>query len=269
MLDLTEKAKELIRLAREQGHLTYEDVNDALSEDVVTPDDLDRILTKLRTLDIDIIDPAEVDRIKPAGGFEEEGERFDILDDPVRMYLRQMGKVPLLSRDQEVEICKRIEEAEDESRRIVYGLGFAGKEHVALAEKLLAFPPKERFDRIVVDKMVEAREKHLRHLRPLVKKVRFLDERVDQKFEAWQQAGVKSRPRLWTGFKRTDKELQALFSRFHFKHKIIDEMTLVTENIRDKMQSSLQRLESCHQQDKSAELAAIPVTLTVDICWAL
>ena len=189
VLDLTEKAKELIRLAREQGHLTYEDVNDALSEDVVTPDDLDRILTKLRTLDIDIIDPAEVDRIKPAGGFEEEGERFDILDDPVRMYLRQMGKVPLLSRDQEVEICKRIEEAEDESRRIVYGLGFAGKEHVALAEKLLAFPPKERFDRIVVDKMVEAREKHLRHLRPLVKKVRFLDERVDQKFEAWQQAG--------------------------------------------------------------------------------
>src|SRR5689334_12790827 len=57
VLDLTEKAKELIRLAREQGHLTYEDVNDALSEDVVTPDDLDRILTKLRTLDIDIIDP--------------------------------------------------------------------------------------------------------------------------------------------------------------------------------------------------------------------
>jgi len=47
--------------------------------------------------------------------------------------------MPLLTRDQEVEICKRIEEAEDESRRIVYGLGFAGKEHVALAEKLLAF----------------------------------------------------------------------------------------------------------------------------------
>src|ERR1041385_4538448 len=57
VLDITEKAKELIRLAKEQGHLTYEDVNDALSEDAVTPDDLDRILTKLRSLDIDIIDP--------------------------------------------------------------------------------------------------------------------------------------------------------------------------------------------------------------------
>src|SRR5215467_9525553 len=60
--DPTEKAKELIRLAKEQGHLTYDDVNDALSEHVVTPDDLDRVLTKLRNLEIDIIDPAEVDR---------------------------------------------------------------------------------------------------------------------------------------------------------------------------------------------------------------
>src|SRR5207237_6134975 len=134
------------------------------SEDVVTPDDLDRILTKLRTLDIDIIDPAEVDRIKPAGGEEEEGERYDILDDPVRMDLRQMGKVPLLSREQEVEICKRIEEAEEESRHIVYGLGFAGKEHIALAEKLLAVPPKERFDRVIVDRLIDARERHLKQL---------------------------------------------------------------------------------------------------------
>ena len=53
-LDFAEKAKELIRLARDQGHLTYEDVNDSLSEDAVTPEDLDRVLTKLRNLDIEI-----------------------------------------------------------------------------------------------------------------------------------------------------------------------------------------------------------------------
>ena len=183
--DLADRTKEFVRLAREQGHLTYDDVNDVLSESAATPDDLDKILTELRTLEIEIIDPAEVDRVRPAGGEEEEGERYDILDDPVRMYLRQMGKVPLLTREQEVEICKRIEEAEEESRRIVYGLGFAAKEHIALAEKLLAVPPKERFDRIVVDRLVEAREKHLKQLRVLVKKVRELDERMDEQFEAW------------------------------------------------------------------------------------
>ena len=52
-------------------------------------------------------------------------------------------------------ICKRIEAAEMEVIRIFYGLGFAGKEHLALAEKLLADPPKERFDRVIIDKMVE------------------------------------------------------------------------------------------------------------------
>ena len=68
------------------------------------------------------------------------------------MYMKQMGKVPLLTREQEVEICKRIESAEIEQRRIIYGMGFAGKEHIAIAEKLIAEPPKERFDRVILDK---------------------------------------------------------------------------------------------------------------------
>ena len=146
-----------MRLAAEQGHLTYDDLNDALPDDVITPTDLDQILTKLRALEIEIIDASEVERGRsPEAGDEEEGGRYDILDDPVRMYLRQMGKVPLLTREQEVEICRRIETAEGEARRIIYGLGFTGKEHLALAEKLLAVPPKERFDRVIVDKLAES-----------------------------------------------------------------------------------------------------------------
>jgi RNA polymerase primary sigma factor len=86
------------------------------------------------------------------------------------MYLRQMGKVPLLTREQEVAICKRIEEAENEQKRIIYSFGFAAKEHIALAEKLISEPPKERFDRVIVDKKVESRERHLKMLRQLVKR---------------------------------------------------------------------------------------------------
>src|SRR5438874_1871745 len=79
-LDLTEKVRELLRLAKEQGHLTYEDVNDALPDDIVTPEDLDKVLTKLRNLEIDIIDPAEVDRTRqPEAEDEQESSRFDIL----------------------------------------------------------------------------------------------------------------------------------------------------------------------------------------------
>ena len=98
---------------------------------------------------------------QPESEEEDEKVRLDILDDPVRMYLKQMGQVPLLTREQEVEISKRIEAAEHEVKRIVYSFGFAAKEHIALAEKLLSEPPKERFDRVVLDKQIENRERHL------------------------------------------------------------------------------------------------------------
>ena len=160
---LAEKIKELVRLAQEQGYLTYGDINDALPENIITPEDLDEIYIKLRNLEVEIVDQAEVDRLKQPGPDEDENKnRLDILDDPVRMYLKQMGQVPLLTREQEVEISKRIEDAEMEVREIIYSFGFAGKEHVALAEKLISEPPKERFDRVTVDKKIDSRDQHLR-----------------------------------------------------------------------------------------------------------
>jgi RNA polymerase primary sigma factor len=107
-VDITEKIKELVRLAQEQGYLTYGDINDALPDNVVTPEDLDEIYVKLRNLEIDIVDQAEVDRVKQPEQEEEPEDkaRLDILDDPVRMYLKQMGQVPLLTREQEVEISQ-------------------------------------------------------------------------------------------------------------------------------------------------------------------
>src|SRR6185503_14317594 len=148
-VDLTEKVKELLRLAQEQGYLTYNDINDALPDTIVSADELDEIYIKLRNLEVDIVDQAEVDRVKqPEPEEEEDKSRLDILDDPVRMYLKQMGQVPLLTREQEVEISKRIETAENELKRIIYSFGFAGKEHIALADKLISEPPKERFDRV-------------------------------------------------------------------------------------------------------------------------
>src|SRR5258708_36628780 len=104
------------------------------------------------------------------------------------MYLRQMGKVPLLTREQEVAICKRIEEAENEQKRIIYSFGFAAKEHIALAEKLISEPPKERFDRVIVVKKVESRDRHLKALRQLVNKVREWDQKADLNTAEWQAA---------------------------------------------------------------------------------
>ena len=133
---LTEKIKDLVRLAREQGQLTFDDVGEILTDTFSAPLYLDQVFAKLRELEIEVVDAAEMDNVKSADQEDEGGgdRRLDALDDPVRMYLKQMGAVPLLTREQEVEISKRIEEAETELRKIVYRFGFAAKEHIALAE---------------------------------------------------------------------------------------------------------------------------------------
>jgi RNA polymerase primary sigma factor len=253
-LDLTEKVKDLVRLAREQGYLTYDDVNDALPDHMVTAEDLDQVHSKLRALEIEVIDPVELERAKPGEGEDdEETVRYDNLDDPVRMYLKQMGKVPLLTREQEVEICKQIEQAESVARQFVYSFGFSAKEHLAIAEKLLAVPPKERFDRVVIDKYAENREGYLKNLRRLVKHVRELDAEADQIYSDCQKAAhERQRTKLLANFNRVDKKLQASFPKFHYKQKVIDEMTLVAENIRDKIQASVQLLDNSHAKAAAA-----------------
>src|SRR5881394_1877229 len=254
-VDLAEKIRELLILAKEQGHLTYDDINDTLPETVVTPDELDQIYSKLKNLEVDIVDQAEVDRVKqPEAAEEEEKEkgRLDILDDPVRMYMRQMGKVPLLTREQEVAICKRMEAAEQDQQRFIYSFGFAAKEHIALAEKLISEPPKERFDRVIVDKKIESRDRHLKFLRGLTKTVRELDRRVDEKYARWQEASKASaREKLFKEFKRLDTKLQQTFSRFYYKQRVIEEMALVTQNICDKIHASLRVIGELELERKS------------------
>jgi len=258
-VDLTEKIKELLRLAREQGYLTYTDINDALPDNIVTAEDLDEIYIKLRSLEVEIVDQAEVDRVKqPEPEEDEDKSRLDILDDPVRMYLKQMGQVPLLTREQEVEISKRIEDAENELKRIIYSFGFAGKEHIALAEKLISEPPKERFDRVIVDKKIDGRDSHLKDLRRLVKHVRTIDQLVDEKYAAWQHGATKAKKeKLYNDFRKVDKKLQDWFGKFYYKQKVIEEMALVAENIHDKIQMSLHTIHELESERKSAQQQSV------------
>ncbi|MEX1049196.1 MAG: RNA polymerase sigma factor region1.1 domain-containing protein, partial [Akkermansiaceae bacterium] len=107
--EIQEKIRELIKLAKEQDYLTYDDINEILPNDLVDPDDVEAIMERLRNMEFDIIDASEVDRYKDKKRDEGDGEeedvkadqKLDILDDPVRMYLKQMGQVPLLTREQE------------------------------------------------------------------------------------------------------------------------------------------------------------------------
>ena len=256
-IDLTETVKTLLHLAQENGYVTYDDINDILP-DGLNPDDLDQLFTKLRNLDVEIVDQAEAERAKPAEPEEEDDSRLEILDDPVRMYMNQMGKVPLLTREQEVEICKRIEDAEIDMKRIVYSLGFTAKEHIAIAEKLLSEPPKERFDRVVIDKKIANREGHLRDLRRLIKMIHTRDQKVDVKYAAWQKAQQKGRKvKLQRELTKLGANLQEMFPRFAFKQKVAEEMIVVAGNVHEKFKASCRLIEEVEHLRTSADRRAM------------
>jgi RNA polymerase primary sigma factor len=185
-IEIQSRIRELIKLAKEQGYLTFDDLNEALPEGITDADELDVILTRLRRMEIDIIEASEVDRYKDGKKDAEEEEeeeekpeaKLDILDDPVRMYLKQMGQVPLLTREQEVEISKRIEEAENMVQKQINRFGFIACAHLNLAKKLIQ--GEERFDRVILDKKIESRERYLKKLPRLCKHVEELSASITQ-----------------------------------------------------------------------------------------
>jgi len=246
---LQEKVKELVRLSREQGRLTYSDIDEVLG-DGSPPEEMDEVFAKLHALDVEVVDQADVDRVKPADS-DEDDSRLDALDDPVRVYLNQMGQVPLLTRQQEIEISQRIEAAEEEIRKIIYRLGFVGKEHIAIAERLLADPPKDRFDRVVLDHLAEDREGYLKALRKLVTRVRELDAEADTQFLGWRDSGSAHRNDHDAKFRKTEAKLESLFGEFGFKRMVVEEMQMVAENIHEKIHYSMRALVEAGEQRES------------------
>jgi RNA polymerase primary sigma factor len=246
-----EKLRELIKLAREQGYLTFDDLHEALPETVNQAEQVEGVLVFLRTFEIDVIEASEVDRYKKPARDEETGEpvieekaeKLDILDDPVRMYLRQMGQVPLLTREQEVEISKRIEEAEIGSVQHLHKFGFIAREYVSLGEKLLN--SRERFDRVIQDKKIEGREKYMSALKGLVRQLHLTHDKAHKSYGRLMEArtGI-ARQRAGNELKKLQDAMEKLFVKFFFKQKVLEEFTAVCENTHRSLQDKTSELES-------------------------
>jgi RNA polymerase primary sigma factor len=265
--DIETRIRDLTKLAKEQGYLTFEDLNEALPDALTDSDELDLILTRLRRMEIDIIEASEVDRYKDGkkdADEEEEEEKpelkFDILDDPVRMYLKQMGQVPLLTREQEVEISKRIEEAENMVQKHINRFGFIAQAHLDLAEKLLQ--ARERFDRVILDKKIESRERYLKKLPRLSKQVGRLSEAISKQYtklagRSSKKGGSKSKT-----FQRAVNGLQKCYPQFYFKQKVTEEFVHLADEthhrctyIRDELaKSPRDRKRTAALQGKLREL---------------
>jgi RNA polymerase primary sigma factor len=140
--------KMLISMGKEKGYLTYDEVNDILPPDVVSPENIDDLMVLFGEMDIELVDTdhgesgIEIVKVDDKELLEEEKSLTmretggGHTDDPVRMYLREMGSIPLLTREGEVEIAKRIEEAQNQIIMAVIRNPLATKEVLHLRDKL-------------------------------------------------------------------------------------------------------------------------------------
>ncbi len=266
--DVQNRLRELIRLAREQDHLSWDDVNEALPPGIVTVDLMDEILTRLRSLDIRVIEDSEVEvasanallsKSEDSHGEEEDvavpdvrvDSKLDMLDDPVRMYLRQMGQVPLLTRDQEIQISKRIEKAEIELQNSLHEVGFVAESYLSFAEKLVS--GEERFDRLVVDRKADERDAYFKKLTPLISQARDAYDKAASAYKA--TLSPRKKASADADFASARNAFFKICNKFFFKQKVNEDFVALLQ-VKLKELDRLQRelLDSPDDQTALAEL---------------
>ena len=160
--ELLGEVKKLISIGKEKGYLTYDELNNTLPAEMVSSEQIGTLMSMFGEMDIEIVDSADGDREQKLGESEEPAEEVEEVegvegkeeieeeekeidltpgvlsrtDDPVRLYLKEMGSVALLSREGEIEIAKRIEEGKNEIASVVFGMPMTIQFVLALREDL-------------------------------------------------------------------------------------------------------------------------------------
>ncbi len=219
----------LIRLAREQDHLSWDDVNDALPPGYVTTDLMDALITRLRAMEIKILSDGEMESAKSASARQRDSEtaKLDVLDDPVRMYLRQMGQVPLLTREQEIEISKRIEKADNNLRLGLHKLGFVAEMYLQYADGLVS--GVERFDRLVSDRKASERDTYFKKLHLLQPQAVEAHQKCSKAWQTCVNAGPRKKDASKAEFESQRVAFFKICEKLHLKSKVMEDFITLTQ----------------------------------------
>jgi len=260
--------KNLVDRGKKRGFVTYEEMNDELPDDNISPDRLDSLLMTLDDLGIDLIDEADVEKRLPAEQKNAEGKSVEAddavleraletegrIDDPVRMYLTQMGEIPLLNRAEEIALAKKIELTRMGFRRKVLENDFCMSAAVSILEQVQGgLLPFDRTMRISSANHA-AKASTFKRI-PL--NLRTIRRIMEKNQDGWQKLQTEKDPavrqQVYLQVRRRRRHAATLLEELALRTSRVQPLMNKLENIRWKIRSLEQTLENADLENLSDE----------------
>ncbi|HEY4485581.1 MAG TPA: RNA polymerase sigma factor RpoD [Nitrospiria bacterium] len=284
-----DEVKQLISLGKEKGYLTYDELNNALPADMVSSEQIDNLMMMFGEMDIEIVESAEEDRYpKLMQGSEEESEEFRAVedaeeeaeeekekeidltpgllsrtDDPVRLYLKEMGSVPLLSREGEIEIAKKIEEGEKEVTSVVFGTPMIIKDLISIGEKVrhsktpvreVVSANEEEFEEVAAVEEEEAQERDDKELIArtveAISKMRAPYRNLMRAYQQFRRAGSDNvkRRKIKLQLREIKTQIAERIDQVNLHPALVDRMIQQVKSLVADIQQSEREIASCRRR---------------------
>ena len=219
-----ERMRQLVALSEKQsGVLSVKQVNELLPKEVIKDTEIDLYLNLLGAMNVKVVAEEDFEDAVEERDEEASSGRVDYIDDPIRMYLHQMGQVPLLTREQEVEICQRIEASEKVIVEVFNRLPVAPRLYAWVLEGLEV--GRERFDRVVSDKYTDSRDHYVEAMHPVQRELIDLADKMGAAYAALDKADPKNAKAVASAQAALDKvcaEMRAKYDALNFKQKMLE-----------------------------------------------
>jgi len=231
---LDARLNELIENGKKQGYLTYDQVSAYLPDEALNPEKLDNLLLTIEEIELDII-PDQIITIlqpeKPKGRSRTSDDLSRRIDDPVRMYLTQMGEIPLLTRDEEIRLAKKIEITRRRFRRELLSSDYAMRQAIEILDKV--HKSELPFDRTIKVSVTEGLEKNqiLGRMPHNLKTLEFLSNKNASDFQQFVNPELTKSQRM--------EAYASLQKRRRKMATLIEELSLRTQ----RLQIGMKRLE--------------------------
>ena len=276
---LAKSIEQLVELGRKKGYLTYDEINHFLSEEIVTAEEMDAVFDSLDTQNISILEAKEVEEIEKEKEKKGPAVTSSPVDDPVKMYLKQMGQIPLLTREEELTLAKEIEDREEVVRREVFTTDVSRDVFIDASQKKIKdelnaddFVKGEITNKEKEIKRIQklygklARTKNIEHRQGIMKSFNFtivIIESIISKIEEVVHEIDKVNRLLARSQGKGREQRAQLKGLLKSKRKLITALGFKEEEIKDRMRSILNKQRLYNRSKKNLVEANLRLVVSI------